>query len=387
MRILFFLHKIGPYHHARFTELAKNCELIAVEILPDSKEYDWQNIDTGVNYQRVQMKTNAHGQELKGSALLHEIRNLIDWYRPQAIITMGWSNRTYMAALYLAKKEKIPVFSMSDSTYNDVKRYPIMESIKSYIATSFDGFVTAGRRSENYLLKLGVSPEIIFKPFDVVDNSHFQVEGKRMLSFDYDSPYLLCISRYIPKKNLFTLIEAFHHYITLHPEEKTVLYIVGSGPLESALKARISKYTHHQIRLHPFVQYDELPSLYHHARGLILASTSDQWGLVVNEAMAAGLPVMVSNRCGCVDDLVIDGENGWVFEPSLEGIVTTLEKFFAQSPEKLREMGMKGQKIIQAYDLKDYKIAVLSMIDNARKATRKWSRFQKLIVFLRIFLS
>lgn len=386
MRILFFLHRIGPYHHARFTELAKSCELIAVEILPASAEYDWKPIEVTANYQRVQMKTDASGKEPGGKKLLREVQNILEQYRPGAVITMGWSNRTYMAALYAAKKMGIPVFSMSDSTYDHTRRYSVIELIKSSIVTCFDGFVTAGSRSENYLQKLSVQPQIIFKPFDVVDNSHFRKTGELIKSFDYDTPYLLCISRYIPEKNLFNLIEAYHRFLTLHPDERTILYLVGSGPLEPVLREKISQLPHQQIRLFPFVQYDELPSLYQHARGLILASVSDQWGLVVNEAMAAGLPVLVSKGCGCADDLVKNGENGWIMDPTPDGIIAALEKFFAKTPEQLREMGQIGQRIIQHYDLKDHKIAVLSMIENAPQPPLKMSKFQKLIVFLRIFL-
>jgi len=385
MHILFFLHRIGPYHHARFTELAKNCKLTVVEILPTSMEYDWKAIDTIDNYNRLHFK-NVDGKELKGKTLLREIQNLLDQLQPDAVITMGWSNRTYMAALYVARKKNIPVFSMSDSTYDHTRRYLLLEQIKKAIVTSFDGFVTAGKRSEKYLIKLGVPPRCIYKPFDVVDNAHFQSEGKVIPGFDYASPYLLCISRYIPEKNLFTLIRAYHRYLSLHPEEKTILYIIGSGPLETSLRSLVSEFPHQQIRLHPFVQYHELPPLYRHAKGLILASTSEQWGLVVNEAMAAGIPVLVSKYCGCVDDLVIDGENGWVVEPTVEGIVASLEKFFSLSSDKLREMSRKGQKIIQQFDLKDHKIAILSMIENAPKQKRKWPKFKKLIVFLRIFL-
>ncbi|MCX7986532.1 MAG: glycosyltransferase family 4 protein [Bacteroidales bacterium] len=385
MRILFFLHRIGPYHHARFSELAKKCELTVVEILPSSDEYEWKPLTVISNYLRVKMKNNDKGEELRGYKLMKEVRNLVDAYQPQAVITMGWNNRTYMAALFVAKKRNIPVFAMSDSTYDHVKRFKIIEFIKRLLVKSFDGFVTAGKRSEQYLHFLGVEKSFIFKPFDVVDNTHFKQVGDYLPDFDYSKPYILCVSRYIPEKNLFTLIDAYHLYLQKHPDENTLLYIIGSGPLEKLLRSKIEKLSHRLICLLPFVQYEELPTLYHHAKGLILASTSEQWGLVVNEAMAAGIPVLVSNRCGCVDDLVFDGVNGWVMEPTLEGILNVLEKFFSTTPSRLKQMGKRGQDIISHFDLKDYTIAVLSMIERVKSKKIKWDAFQKLIVFLRIF--
>jgi len=63
------------------------------------------------------------------------------------------------------------------------------------------------------------------------------------------------------------------------------------------------------------VQYPDLPEFYRVASACILASVSETWGLVVNEAMASGLPVLVSHRCGCVPDLVQEGVNGFTFDP------------------------------------------------------------------------
>jgi glycosyltransferase involved in cell wall biosynthesis len=71
-----------------------------------------------------------------------------------------------------------------------------------------------------------------------------------------------------------------------------------------------------KVHFFGFIQYDELPYFYNHAKALILPSWSDQWGLVVNEAMACGLPVLVSEKCGCAPDLVVNGKNGFTFDPN-----------------------------------------------------------------------
>ncbi len=386
MRILFFLHKIGPYHHARFSELAKNCELTVVEILPASQEYDWKSVDETSFYKIIKIEEHKIGKEIKGKKLLNAVKQLIEEHRPQAIITMGWNNKTYWAILYMGNKMEIPVFCTSDSILKAKKRYYILEFLKGTMIKGFNGFLTAGKQSENYLNYLGIPLSKIFKPFDVVDNNHFKSNGKTIKSFNYYHPYIVCVSRYIPVKNLFKLIIAYKEYILRYGINNTILYIIGSGPLELQLKDLIKKLNlSNQIILYPFIQYDELPPIYRHAKGLILPSLSDQWGLVVNEAMAAGIPVMVSNRCGCTDDLIIEGENGWTFEPSIEGIVMVLKKFFNTPPEKLKQMGMKGQEIISNYDLKDHKFAILNMIDTLKDKKIKLSYFQKLIIYLRLY--
>jgi ubiquinone/menaquinone biosynthesis C-methylase UbiE len=92
--------------------------------------------------------------------------------------------------------------------------------------------------------------------------------------------------------------------------------LLGDGPLRSALNSQLSTLNlHGHVLLPGFKQYPDLPAYYGLAGAFIHASTTEQWGLVVNEAMASGLPVLVSNRCGCTSDLVQEGVNGFTFEP------------------------------------------------------------------------
>jgi glycosyltransferase involved in cell wall biosynthesis len=92
--------------------------------------------------------------------------------------------------------------------------------------------------------------------------------------------------------------------------------LLGDGPLREAISQQIkeSGLTRHVV-MPGFKQYDELPLYYALARAFIHASTTEQWGLVVNEAMASGLPVLVSNRCGCSVDLIQEGVTGYSFDP------------------------------------------------------------------------
>jgi glycosyltransferase involved in cell wall biosynthesis len=92
--------------------------------------------------------------------------------------------------------------------------------------------------------------------------------------------------------------------------------LLGDGELRSSLESQVSRLgLQGSVLLPGFKQYPELPEYYARAGAFIHASTTEQWGLVVNEAMASGLPVLVSNRCGCARDLVQDGVNGFTFDP------------------------------------------------------------------------
>src|SRR5207248_5879043 len=95
------------------------------------------------------------------------------------------------------------------------------------------------------------------------------------------------------------------------------LVLLGDGPLRETLNTQLSTLNlHSHVHLPGFKRYDELPVYYALAKAFVHASTTEQWGLVVNEAVASGLPVIVSERCGCVPELV--NGNGFTFDPFAE---------------------------------------------------------------------
>ena len=117
------------------------------------------------------------------------------------------------------------------------------------------------------------------------------------------------------------------------------LVLLGDGPLRETLNAQISTLNlHKHVHLPGFKSYDKLPVYYALANAFVHASTSEQWGLVVNEAVASGLPVIVSNRCGCAPELV--NGNGFTFNPTNEHELTTrLLEMVSLSDEERKHLG------------------------------------------------
>ena len=125
------------------------------------------------------------------------------------------------------------------------------------------------------------------------------------------------------------------------------LIIAGDGEERAHLEKTIRECgISNHVHLVGAKGYEELPFFYAHAGAFIHASTTEQWGLVVNEAMASGLPVLVSNRCGCAKDLVQDGVNGWTFDPADEGRMADLMKIVVVNEDQRLRMGMKSREMI-----------------------------------------
>jgi glycosyltransferase involved in cell wall biosynthesis len=183
----------------------------------------------------------------------------------------------------------------------------------------------------------------IFTGYDVVDNAYFARRALEIRNLNlpqaneirkkYGLPekYFLASARFIEKKNLPMLIRAYARYRELAGNrdngQRTTdngpwdLVLLGDGPLKTDLCRLISdlRLAGH-VHLPGFKEYDELPVYYALANAFVHASTTEQWGLVVNEAIASDLPVIVSGQCGCTPELVRD--NGFTFDPASERELT-----------------------------------------------------------------
>lgn len=150
------------------------------------------------------------------------------------------------------------------------------------------------------------------------------------------------------------------------------LVLLGDGELRNQLEKLRSEFgLEGSIQMPGFKQYEELPAYYAHAGAFIHASTTEQWGLVVNEAMASGLPVLVSNRCGCAADLVRNGENGWTFDPTNEGQLAGLMLKISSDEERRKAMGAKSREIIAEWGPERFASGVKSAVDAALAAPKK----------------
>jgi glycosyltransferase involved in cell wall biosynthesis len=186
----------------------------------------------------------------------------------------------------------------------------------------------------------------IFTGYDVVDNDYFAQcateirNSKFEIRNKYGLPenYFLASARFVEKKNLPRLITAYAEYrqgLKTGANELWDLVLLGDGPLRKTLNSQLSTLNlHAHVHLPGFKRYDELPVYYALAKAFVHASTTEQWGLVVNEAVASGLPVIVSDRCGCVPELVQG--NGFTFDPFTEHQLASLLLQMTLLPEDER---------------------------------------------------
>jgi glycosyltransferase involved in cell wall biosynthesis len=139
---------------------------------------------------------------------------------------------------------------------------------------------------------------------------------------------------------------------------------VGTGEEEESLKETANALNVKGITWAGFKQLDELPIYYSLATALVLPSLSEPWGLVVNEGMACFLPILCSDRCGCMLDLVFPGINGCIFNPySVQNIANALEQITLKTSKELAEMGQSSQNLIRQYTPETWSKSLIDCIE------------------------
>lgn len=352
-------HHIGPYHHARLNAAAETLSVIGTEW--SAQGYDaWGAGATPARYRKVSLFPEATDHYPDKAELRRAFSSALEQTKPDVLAVNGWNNFGSVIAANCCLRRGIPMVVMSESSRRDEPRTWWKEAIKRRIAGLYSAALVGGQRHVDYLVELGMPVDRIFTGYDVVDNKYFcerarqirnprlrQGYGKQAASeirnlHGLPENYFLASARFIEKKNLPRLISAYAKYRQKSQADGKApwdLVLLGDGPLRETLNSQLSTLNlHEHVHLPGFKSYDELPVYYALANAFVHASTSEQWGLVVNEAIATGLPVIVSNRCGCAPELV--NGNGLTFDPTNEDeLPARLLEMASLSDEERKHLG------------------------------------------------
>lgn len=235
------------------------------------------------------------------------------------IIIPGYYRVEFWAMLFAALLRGKQRAVFCDSTAYDRSASRIKSLAKRVFLGLCDGYFGYGQRSREYLLMHGARPNTIFQrcqaaalPFNYGKDEAF-ADRLRYVSAP-DMPRFLYVGRLAPEKNLLALLSAFHKIWLTKPNASLVL--VGSGPMQIRLQHEAAQAGMAQAVLFAGgMDIDHLAVEYTRATCLVLPSLSEPWGLVANEALSYGCPLVVSWACGCVPELVVEGFTGYAFDP------------------------------------------------------------------------
>lgn len=357
--------RFGPYHLARLEAAARLRPILALEVCGESREYAWDPVEAvgdGENFRRLTLFPGRDHAQISPSECARGLTAVLDHNEPGAVAVPGWASPAALAALGWGARRGRPVVVMSESTAHDEPRRAWKEAVKRRVLRQCGAGLAGGGPQRDYLVALGLPADRVFTGYDAVDNAHFERGAdaaraeapERRAALGLPARYFLASARFVEKKNLPRLLEAFAAYrqgAQRAGGEVWDLVLLGDGPLRPVLEQRRADLGLRDcVHLPGFRQYPELPAFLGLAGAFVHPSTTEQWGLVVNEALAAGLPVLVSNRCGCAPDLVAEGVNGWTFTPEDTSALTDgLHRLASMTDEERARMGREGRRRVAGW--------------------------------------
>jgi glycosyltransferase involved in cell wall biosynthesis len=410
----------GPYHFARveaLRRLAGPDRVHALEFSNDSEDYLWERQKSASGL--ITLCPGIAAEQLSFTTVFRSARRQLAALGVRVCLLPSYSPKQSLAALLAAKSLGIRTVMMNESHAGTAQAKGATALIKRRVVRLFEAALVGGRPHKRYFSLLGIPPEKIFTGYDAVDNNYFASEAEEIRNqsaqtrkqYGLPEHYFLSLGRFVAKKNLPVLIRAFRRFLEATRFRNTHLVLVGSGEEEHKLKALcrgfgLPVYDKQQINgnrlageasatgtangksqmgdeppgvhFYGFRQIDENPVFYALADAFILPSLWEEWGLVVNEAMASRLPVVISEMAGCAEDLLeaarvneplfakvrsqlqelnlgqMVRHNGFVFNPNSSDELSRVLQFLESSSETRAGMGEASWRIVEGFSCENF---------------------------------
>lgn len=348
MKVLFLTNIPAPYRIDFFNELGKECELTVLFERNDARDRNEQWLSKkSQNFKSVYLKGIKIGAD---SVISFEVIKYLD-KKKYAIIICAYSTPTGMIAINYMKMRRISFGLNSDGGFIKKRESFVKRLIKRYYISSAGFWLSTGKLTTSCLVFYGANPkrvftylftslhkkEILESPVD--ENTQKRLKSKLNIN---EEKFILSVGQYIHRKGFDVLLRACKDISSEYG-----VYFVGGEPTEEYLKLK-KEFNLTNVHFIGFKSKDELKDYYMVSDLFVLPTREDIWGLVVNEAMANGLPVITTDKCVAGLELVKDNENGYIIpvgdEKSLAEKINVIlnndelrEKMAKSSLEKIKD--------------------------------------------------
>ncbi len=320
--------------------LAGDLDFHIVLLGAEEKSYGWEggNLDALYGGAKVHILTDEfHGlgmrPYLSRKAMVttwRYVKKLIS-LRPKVIFAGGYDRPASFAGALLSYIMRFKIGVLWDSRFNDAESFSKrvgLERIKAFMIRRYDFFMCSGKECAEYTRFLaGPKKPVWTRAWDVVDNDAIarhageaaaDEEVLEILGLPDGTEFFFAPHRFLPKKNTAVLLEAYAAYresALAAGHKPACLLLSGKGPLRESIGEKVRRDGLSElVRIVDWIPYHRIPRVFRLSRALVLPSRFDQWGMTVNEALAAGTAALVSNRCGA-HELVKNNVNGFTFDP------------------------------------------------------------------------
>ena len=364
----------GPYHVARIEALADALQkqgdhLFAYRFSEASPIYGWKPA-TPSNATVITLGTANPSGAAASLAMARAFGKSLRKNKIKAAFMPSYSPLPNMLCVLSARLAGTRLVLMNESWRLTERASFLGKAAKHCLVRLFSSALVGGTPQKQFACDYGQDPAKVFLGYDAVDTAYYEQQSaqwKQAPATTLPIPhlparYFLNLGRFVFKKNIPSLVRAYAGLLKRYPALDIALVLVGEGDEEPALRKLVAELQVPMrdgasagsgetagIVFYPFQQVDKTPLFFSRCEAFILPSMYEEWGLVVNEAMASSTAVIVSENVGCASDLVVDGINGFKFNPaSVEQLEGILEKF-VQDPGLAARLGAAGLQHIREW--------------------------------------
>lgn len=370
MKKVVIIHNIiSPHVTPLFKEIAKKVDLIVLYCAEKEDNRSWDHKPEGFSYKVLKNSSlKIAGKDLFTLFINTSLNKELKKIKPDVIVVSGWDQPAYYNAYIYSKfsKTKFVVWSGSTEYEKSLKRTLTKGLVKSLIKGA-DSFIAYGSRARKYLISLGANAKKIYISHNTTDINKYKTltdkyrqtanKLKQELGVSGEK-IILFYGQLIERKGVMDLVEALRKVQMDLPE--TTLLVIGNGQQKKILE---SKKDIQNLLVLPDPGDEEICKYFALADVFVLPSKEEVWGLVVNEAMAGGLPVIVSDKAGSSVDLVKNGTNGYIFQSGntndLSKKITTILSSKALQTKMSENSKRNIQKFTPILTAKEFLKAVL----------------------------
>lgn len=362
MKVVILHNDLRVYWKGRINFLRQylaghNISLYAIELFGKGSPYAFDPLDQD----NCLFPDNSYDELSKGE-IKEKLFGKLDEINPDVII--GGSIVFFSGALGVAwcRKHNKHFIMFDDGKPSDIKRNAFVQYIKDTITSQSDALWLPSPDYDDEYKGLFKQPWY-FHGYNTVDNQLFKLKGEKTV----DHNIIICVARLVEIKNFDNLLKAWKQVEANNAHYR--LQIIGSGPEEDKLKKLTTGLGLQRVEFAGIIPNKDIPEYLFKADAFVLASFAESWGLVVNEAMAAGLPVILSKKVNAHAALLKEDENGYLFDPyNVDEIAQKLVKFINLTPSAKRSMSQRSLQIVGTMNYENMGKELLAVL--SRMATQ-----------------
>ncbi len=311
-------------------------------------------LDEGYDFKFIENTSSKPGTSHRRGVINPGLIQAVESFLPDFILVYGWNYESHWRCIkYFSGK--VPILFRGDSTDIDsisLWKNALRNIYLKWVYRYIDYALYCGSANKDYFKHHGLNDSQLVSVPHAVDNNRFENEPadfRDQWNIPRSAIVILFAGKYIQKKSPDSLLEVFLKLENLLDSD-TYIVFVGDGALRPKLLEMSQRSD--KVRILGFFNQSQMPAVYNTCDIFCLPSTGpgETWGLAVNEAMAAGKSILVSDRVGCAHDLIRNGENGYIFSPSVKGDLLTKLKLMVADKKKLLEMGSVSKEKINNWN-------------------------------------